>query len=428
MLEVLSKGICFLIMYMTGVYVVNKIVSTTPKIAKTSYVYIFLLAILTIFLHPIQYTPIYTITIFLLIILVYKKIFRLTIEQAIIACSIFMMILFISDIVVTTILRIFYSVEQIRMDHLVSIMTNLSIGIFSICIINTNFLYKNFKKFYNNLEKKKIIVNIIFLVLLIIGFSYLVYNFANNQIYNKTYTANMIIMVIFVIITYIFIESKNNYKQLSDEYDSLFSYVQNFEDWIEKEQLNRHEYKNQLAVLRCITKEKKVKSKIDEILEDNINIEGQVVHKLKEIPKGGLKGLMYYKAAIAQKRKVKLEVDVVLESKSILTKLSEEQIKTLCKLIGIYFDNAIEAAVETKQKTVLLEIYEIKDKVNIVISNSFKKNKNFEKRNERGITTKGEGHGNGLYFANNIVSKNVWINTSQEIIDNYYIQTLTIKN
>ena len=37
----------------------------------------------------------------------------------------------------------------------------------------------------------------------------------------------------------------------------LFSYVyKHFEDWIEKEQLNRHEYKNQLAVLRCLTKGK----------------------------------------------------------------------------------------------------------------------------------------------------------------------------
>ena len=184
----------------------------------------------------------------------------------------------------------------------------------------------------------------------------------------------------------------------------IFSYVQNFEDWIEKEQLNRHEYKNQLAVIRCLTKEKNVKDKIDEILEDNINIEGSVVSKLKFLPKGGIKGLMYYKAAIAQKKKINLTVDVDLEPKSILTKLSEQDVRVLCKLIGIYFDNAIEAAAETRKKSVLLEIYEIKDKVTIVLSNTFKKHDNFKNRNKKGVSSKGEGHGNGLYFASKLIS------------------------
>ena len=113
-------------------------------------------------------------------------------------------------------------------------------------------------------------------------------------------------MLIFFVLATLFIKSKNSYDKLNSEYESMFNYVQNFEDWIEKEQLNRHEYKNQLAVLRCLTSEKKVKDKIDEILEDSINVEGEVVHQLKTLPKGGIKGLMYYKSAIAQKNKIDL--------------------------------------------------------------------------------------------------------------------------
>ena len=52
---------------------------------------------------------------------------------------------------------------------------------------------------------------------------------------------------------------------------------------------------------------------------------------------------MYYKAAIAQKHKINLTTDVSIEEKGILSKLSEKDIRVLCKLIGIYFDNAIEA-------------------------------------------------------------------------------------
>ncbi len=208
----------------------------------------------------------------------------------------------------------------------------------------------------------------------------------------------------------------------------MFAYIQNFEDWIEKEQLNRHEYKNQLAVLRCLTKEKKVKDKIDEILEDNINIEGQTVTNLKNLPKGGIKGLMYYKAAIAQKQKINLITDVSLEKDSMLTKLSEKEIKVLCKLIGIYFDNAIEAAAESRKKNLTIEVYELKDKVSIVISNSFKRHTNLKDRNKKGISSKGEGRGNGLYFASKLIKENPWLEEKQEIIDGYYIEQLIIKN
>lgn len=259
------------------------------------------------------------------------------------------------------------------------------------------------------------------------GLSSLVYNISKTSIFKFDYVINTAIMLIFFSITYIYIKSKNNYNELSSRYDGLFTYVQNFEDWIEKEQLNRHEYKNQLAVLRCLTKEKKVKDKIDEILDDSINVEGEVVHQLKSLPTGGLKGLMYYKTAIAQKNKINLTVNVSIENKSILNKLSEQNIRSLCKLIGIYFDNAIEAAKETRKKIVLIEIYELKDKVNIVFSNTFKQHKNFKDRNKKGVSSKGEGHGNGLYFASKLIAKNEWLEGKQEVIDKYYIQQLTIK-
>ena len=41
------------------------------------------------------------------------------------------------------------------------------------------------------------------------------------------------------------------------------------------------------------------------------------VTNLKNLPKGGIKGLMYYKAAIAQKHKINLTTDVSIEEKAI---------------------------------------------------------------------------------------------------------------
>lgn len=427
MLQVLTKFICFLIMHIAGYYIINRISDRKPIIDKKTILYIIGLAAIVISIHSVQYTPMYSIIIFLLNIVVYKQIFKLEWNQAIIATSLFTIILIPADILVTTILRTLLTQEQIRAEIFPSILANAMIATTSVLLLNIKFILKLVKKFYTNFSKKKVFSEIIFFILIIIGFGFLAYNFATYNITDQNYFANIVAVIIFITVDIIYIQSKNKYKTLSDEYDNLFNYVQNFEEWIEKEQLNRHEYKNQLAVLRSIAKDKKVINKIDEILEDNINIEGEVVSQLKDLPKGGLKGLIYYKVAIAQKKKIKLIVDISLKSKSYLQKLSESQIKDICKLIGIYFDNAIEAAEKTKEKYVLLEIYDLSDKVNIVISNTFKEEDNLDNRNEKGITSKGEGHGYGLYFANKIVSKNKMIESNQEVVEKYYIQTISIK-
>lgn len=429
MLEVFVKFICFIIMSITGFYIVKTVTKSDVKlITSRSIILLMILALIQLMLYKVQYTISYTLIAFLLNIIIYKSIFKLTLEDSIISSGIYTIILFFSDAIVSTFFRTFCTLEQIRTEPIISIIVNLSTSLLSLLITEIKMITRKIEEFYRNTKTKQKTANIAFLTLLIITLCYLGYYATIYNGLDFTYILSVIIMVLLAILTYIFIKNKNSYNQLSDEYDTLFSYVQNFEDWIEKEQLNRHEYKNQLAVLRCLTTEKKVKDKIDEILEDNIEIEGEIVRKLKEIPTGGLKGLMYYKAAIAQKSKIKLMVDVSLQRKTLLNCLTEEQIKTLCKLVGIYFDNAIEAAQETKKKDVLLEIYEFKDKVTIVISNSYKRTRDFKNRNERGVTTKGEGRGNGLYFANNLIDKNKWITSKQEEIDNYYIQTLIIKN
>lgn len=427
MLEVFAKLFCAIIITFTGTYIINKITNQSKINIKN----IILLLILSIFiacLYQIKYSGLSTIVIYLLYIITFKFIYGLSIEESTISCGIFMLILAFADVLTTLIFMTQFSTETIRSSNILFIMSNITVSVITILLTKIKLINNTLTKFYYVGIKKKSITNVIFFTLLIIGFSYLIYNIGLSTIFNREYIINFIVFMIFIIVTYIFIENQNKYKKLEDDYDNLFQYIQNFEDWIEKEQLNRHEYKNQLAVLRCLTKEKKVKNKIDEILEDNINIEGQEVTNLKKLPKGGIKGLMYYKAAIAQKQKINLTTDVSIETKGILSKLSEKDIRILCKLIGIYFDNAIEGAAESRKKNLTIEVYELKDKVSFVFSNTFKRYKNMKDRNKKGISSKGEGRGNGLYFASKLLKENSWLEERQEIIDNYYIQQIFVKN
>ena len=81
---------------------------------------------------------------------------------------------------------------------------------------------------------------------------------------------------------------------------------------------------------------------------------------------------------------------------------------------------------ETRKKQVLIEIYELDNQIKLIFSNTFKKVKGFEHRNEKGYSTKGSERGYGLYYASKLIEKNKWIIQNQKILDDYYIQEIII--
>lgn len=428
MLEVLIDIVCPTILIMTGLCIVKTLIGSKEKIlTKRNVMLIVIGTIISFISYQTKYPGFNTLVSYIINIIIYKEIFNKTIIQAVILSSLVMIVMFLSDIICGFPLLMIYTTSELKNIWYLRLLCNMITC--SVVLIFTFCLYK--KGVTKNINKKLDILNnneaVVTVVFMIIVFIIICYNLFVNEMVNSIMINNIILVAIFCYLLYVYVKEKDKHNSLLNEYDSLFNYIQTFEDWIEKDQLNRHEYKNQLAVLRCLTKEKKVKNKIDEILEDNINIEGQAVTNLKNLPKGGIKGLMYYKSAIAQKHKINLITEVSIESKGILTKLSEKEIRILCKLIGIYFDNAIEASAESRKKNLSIEIYELKDKVNFVFSNTFKKHKNLNNRNKKGVSSKGKGRGNGLYFASKLIKENKWITQKQEIIDNYYIQELTIK-
>ncbi len=422
MLGVFLSG---LIMAFTGYYVIKNIINYQEKINYKHIALLITIGVIDTLLYKVEYNKFNILTNFIINVIIYKNVFKIKYEESIISVGIMMLILTISDLLISLIFRSFLTLDFMRNEFTMVLIANIVIAGITILLIKIKLINKTLKKFYQYCLEKQLITTIILLTLLMVEFNINAYNIMSAKAWSVDYILNNIMMVAVIIIILMYVKNNNNYHQLSIEYDQLFDYIQNFEDWIEKERLNRHEYKNQLAVLRCLTKEKKVKNKIDEILEDNINIDGTTINELKVLPKGGIKGLMYYKVAIAQKKKINITIDASLEEKTILNRLSEKDIRTICKLIGIYFDNAIEAASETKKKKVLIEIYEFDNKVNFVFSNTFKNV--LKDRNKKGTTTKGEGHGYGLYFASKLIKENDWIEEKQDIVDKYYIQQLIIK-
>lgn len=423
----ITKFICSALMAVVGLIVVKNISGSKEKLLSIKSIVLMLcLIIVPAFTYTTDYNFLYGVINYLLMIVTYKYVLNLNFTKVIVSCGILLLSLFLLDFISSIFFAMFISVEKMRDTWYINLSMNILFSIIILAVFRTKRVYRYFENLIDKTSRKRQTNIVIFLLLAVIAMSTLLYLLGNNYELNAVFTTNFLIFLIFFLLVIILVGEKNSYVKLSDDYENLFNYVKIFEDWIEDEQLIRHEYKNQLAVLRCLTKEKKVKDKIDEIISDTINIDNHMINQLKNLPSGGLKGLLYYKIAVARNNDINIEVDVSQDASPVLNALNQDELKINSKLIGIYCDNAIEAAKDTKKKIVLIEIYEINDIANIVISNTCKENKVLLNRYDKGISTKGKGRGNGLYFAKKMLNRNTWIEESQEIIDGYYIETLKI--
>ena len=426
MLEALINYTCALLLAFLGYYVIKRILKSDICINKRSLLIIIINSIAVTIIHYINYKSSFIFSCIINII-TYKIIFKLNIKEAVLSTGMLMLVISVSDVAFLPVLMHFTSISNLESNIYIYLISNLCVFINILIIIHLKFIRTFLSKIYNVLISKELNMNIIFILFILLGISGSSYNILISNNIDTKLIVNTIILAVLVVIAVIYANKQNNYNQLSEQYTSLFKYVQNFEDWIEKEQFVRHEYKNQLAVIYSISNEKEVKDKVNDILKHTINIEDEQIHLLKVLPKGGLRGLMYYKTSIAQREKINVTVDVSIKEKGILSRLSKKKINELSKVLGIYYDNAIEAAKESRKKIILIEIYELNEYVNIVISNTFNKKSIIEGMTKQGVSSKGKGRGNGLYFANKVLNKNCWLKEKNEIIDKYYIETITIQ-
>ena len=425
MLEVYINFICAFLLSCLGYLVIKKIVNNEEKVNAKKLLVLIISASVVTFIHFTLYKSSFIFNYFINLV-TYKMIFKIKTKEAFIATGILMLLIATADISVFPILMIFSSIKTLESNIFVYLISNMSVialaFIFSKIMYISNLLIKCYKILLN----KGIIINIIFIIMVLIGITGSVYSIFIQYGIDSRLICDTLIIIILVIISLIFTSSRDDYNKLSEEYDVLSKYVQNFEEWIEKEQFTRHEYKNQLAVIYALSKERIIKEKISEILNATLNLQAEQIHNLKVLPKGGLKGLMYYKTSIAQNYNIDITINVSIGSNSILHKLSNKKMNELLKILGIYYDNAIEASRESRKKKLLIEIYELESRVNIVISNTYKKSSIIENMSAKGASSKGTGRGNGLYFANKIITDNSWLQEKSEIVDKYYIVTLSI--
>lgn len=425
---IVIKIVNAIIMAISGFYIVRNLVNSQERLFKYQNITsIILIMIPMSILYEKKYSLLLSMCTFIVAVLVFKRIFKLSVETSILSTSVFMILTAIADAIIASIELSIFTYNAIRLSPVIAISNNVAVVLIAILMTKQKHFKEIFQKFCYKVNTDESLSKIIFAILTVLIISILYYNITTIFKLNFTYTITIITLTVFFILYYFYIEQQAKYEKLNNEYNILFDYVQTFENWIDDEQMYRHELKNNLSIIRNLTKNKKIINKIDEMLQFSIIIDEQAIEDLKNIPKGGLKGLLYYKVALAKNKNVKLIIEVSPKVNQLLKKIPEKYLRQVSIVLGIYLDNALEAAEESKNKQVTLEVYETNGLINFTISNTYKNLIPLKKMKNKNFSTKGNSHGKGLYYVSKILKKAKWMKSSQIFLNNYFIQKLSIK-
>lgn len=311
------------------------------------------------------------------------------------------------------------------------LLTNLCILILALIISNLQKVKSTLANVTESFKEKKVAVILIILIFsLSIGIFVIYRNFYIESSLSYLILINLFFIGVYVFMIGFFIEKSNNDKLLS-KYDQLHEYSKTYEQELVKRSKRQHEYENQLIMIRSMIEEGEDNAVeyINRILKsDEKKNDIKWLTKLTYIPYGGLKGLLYFKLneMMNKKLNVFLEVSEDLKKKS-LWKTYEENAQDISRIIGVYLDNAIEAASLSEEKTVEIQFYLENKNIVFCLGNTFLGKLEESKLDNEGYSSKGKNRGYGLPLVKDLLSKHEELTAERVIVDQYYVQKLIIK-
>ena len=428
MLESVLKFLTFFITPTAGYFVIKNFDISKEEPNKFKVVIAILsLALLNFGVYNVKYNIAISIITFLFSIFVYKVLFNTKIIETTMAVIILFVLLTLGDVIASFMLVPFVDAVKLRNNAIAMSIGNVLVAIITVLVSRHKIVKSNSVKFIKKSESSQIVKTLIFSALLVSLLLALMYIISVNYKLIQEYIVAVLIMTGLIILFLLYVRENNGRIQFENKYKEMLEYSKTFEDIIDNDKLLIHEYKNQLAAIQSMSNIKQVKSYINNILDCSDKISKAYIEDLKYLPKGGIKGTIYYKIVVATNKKLNVTLNVSKNVKDV--KLSDEKtIECLIQALGICLDNAIEASEASKDKNLSIEIYMLKHEINIVICNTFDEQRvNLNKIENKGYSTKGKGRGNGLYFLSKIVNSQKNISTNWSILNQYFVRKIIIK-
>ena len=360
------------------------------------------------------------------------SIFKIKLSKSVFTSIVYVILLVIPDLLI---LSTAIYILGISKEYYYSVIASGLIGNLSVLLIMillTYIIRKPLRKLmkYKLSENKKIVV---ISVLAIIFTAIFFYKFATGYKMNQDVIIYLIAMFAFIVILFTLFRQRMDNEKVSKKYDELLDVMKNYESDIEEQRTLRHETKNEFATIKCKLQDKEDNKTIIEYIDSVIGEKGKAsstkYSKFKYLPSNGLKGFFYYKFIEAEKKGINVSINISKQiENSFLKDIDTKDFKDLARIVGVYLDNAIEASSTSEDKKLGIEMYLIKEKIELIITNTFNNEINLDKIGKESFSTKGKHRGHGLLLVNKILSENNMFEAKNEIRDNIYIQNLKIKD
>lgn len=223
------------------------------------------------------------------------------------------------------------------------------------------------------------------------------------------------------------VENAERKKAVAHEHENLENYVENLEKMLEEMRAFRHDYKNMLATMAGYIHENQMEDlrlffyeKMQfPLAESEKQIEAWKC--LNKIQPMDLKGFLYEKLLLILTKNISVQIKV-----SERINGEYQFMDDLIRILGIFIDNAIEEAEKRTGGIINITITNTEIGILFCVANNYEVTPNLSFMGRKGYSTKGEGRGIGLYWAENTIRKHDDMYHEMKIKDGMIMQQLEV--
>lgn len=339
-------------------------------------------------------------------------------------------ILMVSDIIFALIVSLLDFIFKLTIANNITntIFSNIMVVILTCCL--TLILRKKILNYFQKIKKSRIwIISLQGLITIFIIISSLNHLYLKEWKFSYDFILNTIIIFGSAFLTFILLKQYLKNKEVVDKFQLLEDYMKTSTVLIEQYSTTNHKYKNNLIAIKGYIKSnpKEALEFVSDLLENYKDEKFKWFSSINYISFDSIRYLICYKLSTAEEKKIKILVNVDKNLTSINTKLMNiHQISIILDILGEFFDNSIYASYESNEKEIVFNAYLENEKIVFEISNTYLGKIDLDMITKNGYTTKGKGHGFGLYEIDKNIENYSFLDYKYEIIDNYFIAKLYI--
>lgn len=416
------------------IYIGNRLYKKTNKRLKTNQLLIITLYVMYLGFNAFivgRYTKI--VLNYAVLMTFYKVLYKKDWNKVVVGSFLVYCIVIVSEIIMSALLSIIVNItgNQPQMQiTLETIFINLASIIINIIIYKIS--EKRVLRIMKNADHFKTQQSIFFFSILLITATLILNKISiTDWNINFEFIINTVILSVFFIILGNLSIQNQKYEKIHEKDSELSTYSQVNDDLLEEYRMKSHEFNNQIAIIKSMAtpSNKELQVYLDTLIKKNEKNKYSWVNEVKYIQLAGLKGLINYKIMEMKGLKINIELSISKQVKKFnFGKFSAEEQEHLYSIIGVYLDNAKEAALQSKDKEVVIDIYVIDKNMIVTIGNTYSGEINLNKIEEYNYSTKGEARGVGLHLVKSIIKTDDKFTSNTEIRDKFFVQELKIMN